>query len=59
MQSFSNTICEFRMRLGPELYSMTVFTSLKNSAPSVIKIHIHVDYNIMRETVCRNFNTTL
>lgn len=39
------------MRLGPELYSMTVVTSVKNNVPSVIKIHIHVDDNTMRETV--------
>jgi hypothetical protein len=42
------------MRLGPEMYmySMTVFTSVKNNAPSVIKIHTHVDDKTIREAVC-------
>jgi len=52
MQSSSITICEFHMRLGPELYNVTVVTFVKNNAPSVVKIHIHVDNNTMRETVC-------
>jgi len=51
MQSSSNTICEFHMRLGPELYNVTVVTSVKNNAPSIIKTHIHVDDNTMRETL--------
>jgi len=40
------------MRLGPELYSMTVVTSVENNAPSVIKIYVHVEDNTVRETVC-------
>ena len=29
------------MRLGPEMYSMTVVTSVQNNAPSAIKVHTH------------------